>query len=202
MASAPAQARSPGQQFPGLTGRGRESLLRRIDWKLTIELIGVAAIVASLIFVGLQLQQDRRIAEAESYLDAAAQITELGQLINENRDVWIRGLDGEELNHEEELAFRTIYWAVWVRKISQWQRAQRLDAGDADSVSQGFAYDLVVHPGLRRAFERNRAQLTKKRAAFGRDTGDAVFAAELIKHLAVLDANPPQLPEIKNYYIY
>ena len=176
--------------------------MKRIDWKTTIEVIGVAAIVASLIFVGLQLQQDRRIAEAESYLDAAVQITELGQLINNNRDVWIRGLDGEDLTHEEELAFRTIYWSVWVRKISQWQRAQRLDAGDSDSISQGFAYNLMLYPGLRRTFERNRADLTKKRAAFGRDTSDAVFAAELLKHLAVLDDNPPPVPESKTYYIY
>ena len=41
------------------------------SWKDTAELIGIAAIVASLIFVGLQMQQSQEIAIADQYQDRA-----------------------------------------------------------------------------------------------------------------------------------
>jgi hypothetical protein len=41
--------------------------MKKTDWKATAELIGIAAIVASLIFVGLELRQSHRIAIASQY---------------------------------------------------------------------------------------------------------------------------------------
>ena len=41
--------------------------MKKFDWKALAELIGIAAIVASLIFVGLQMKQSRDIAIAEQY---------------------------------------------------------------------------------------------------------------------------------------
>jgi hypothetical protein len=46
--------------------------MRSTDWKDIAELIGIAAIVASLIFVGLELQQSRKIAIADIYQQRAA----------------------------------------------------------------------------------------------------------------------------------
>ena len=37
------------------------------DWKRTAELIGIGAIVASLIFVGLEMRQTRKLAMAAAY---------------------------------------------------------------------------------------------------------------------------------------
>ena len=39
--------------------------MRKTDWKDIAELIGIAAIVASLVFVGLQMRQDHVIARSE-----------------------------------------------------------------------------------------------------------------------------------------
>jgi hypothetical protein len=44
-------------------------------WKGIAELIGIAAIVASLVFVGLQMKQTEDVAT----------------LISQNPDVWLRG---------------------------------------------------------------------------------------------------------------
>ena len=41
--------------------------MKSLDWKTYAELIGVAAIVPSLIFVGLELRQSQRIALAAQY---------------------------------------------------------------------------------------------------------------------------------------
>ena len=41
--------------------------MNKTDWKGTAELIGIAAIVASLIFVGMQLRQEQAIAIVDTY---------------------------------------------------------------------------------------------------------------------------------------
>ena len=43
--------------------------MKNTDWKSIAELIGIAAIVASLIFVGLQMRQSQEIAVASQYHD-------------------------------------------------------------------------------------------------------------------------------------
>lgn len=61
-----------------------------------IESIGVVGIIASLIFVGMQVRQDQRIAEAQIYAESATLGIELSRLINDNREVWSKGSKGEE----------------------------------------------------------------------------------------------------------
>jgi len=46
--------------------------MKMTDWKDTAELIGIAAIVASLIFVGLQMKQSQEIAAAAQYQERAS----------------------------------------------------------------------------------------------------------------------------------
>lgn len=41
--------------------------MKKTDWKDTAELVGIAAIVASLVFVGLELRQSQQIAIAGQY---------------------------------------------------------------------------------------------------------------------------------------
>lgn len=45
--------------------------MKNTDWKGIAEIIGIAAIVASLIFVGLQMRQAQEIAVADQYQDRA-----------------------------------------------------------------------------------------------------------------------------------
>lgn len=45
--------------------------MKKTDWKETAELIGIAAIVASLVFVGLELRQSQQIAIAGQYQQRA-----------------------------------------------------------------------------------------------------------------------------------
>lgn len=45
----------------------RTQVMKDTNWKDIAELVGIAAIVASLIFVGLQMQQTREIAVSEAY---------------------------------------------------------------------------------------------------------------------------------------
>lgn len=51
--------------------------MTKLSWKDYAELIGIAAIVASLIFVGLQMQQSQEIAQSAVYQDRTATSVEL-----------------------------------------------------------------------------------------------------------------------------
>jgi hypothetical protein len=50
--------------------------MQNADWRKTAELIGITAIVASLIFVGLQMKQQQEIAIAAQYQERYATIME------------------------------------------------------------------------------------------------------------------------------
>jgi len=47
--------------------------LKTASWKDIAELFGIAAIVASLIFVGLEMRQTREIATAAAYIVESGQ---------------------------------------------------------------------------------------------------------------------------------
>ena len=100
--------------------------MKNVDWKSIAELIGIAAIVASLIFVGLQMRLEADIAEVQAYTESAALTTSQTEILAEYRDLWIKGLDGEELDTVEQSIFASLAWAVYQRQVSVWQRRVRL----------------------------------------------------------------------------
>ena len=75
------------------------------DWKDIAELIGITAIVASLIFVGLQMKQAQEIGNAERRMMRVANEIEVQNAINEHVDIWVTGLSGQELSETETVIF-------------------------------------------------------------------------------------------------
>ena len=52
------------------------------NWREIAELFGIAAIVASLVFVGLQLRQDRQIAKSDSLVAQQILDVEIAALLD------------------------------------------------------------------------------------------------------------------------
>ena len=171
------------------------------NWKDLIEIVGITAIVASLIFVGLQMRQDQQIAVAQAYIDASAVVTDLNQYLEINKEVWIKGLDGAELSLVDELTFYALCRTIFLRKIAHWERAKSLDASNPDFIAQRYAYDIHVYPGLRRFFEGVIESFDERRSAFGVTRSDDTFTSAVEASLAELDRNPPPPPRIKSYYV-
>ncbi len=61
--------------------------MKSVDWKGILELIGIAAIVASLIFVGMQLRQDQKVALAEINVASESSAAMLDLAVTENIDI-------------------------------------------------------------------------------------------------------------------
>ena len=132
--------------------------MKQPSWKLLVEFVGMGAIVASLIFVGYQLQQDRRLAAAQVIVAADTVILELSSLISENRDVWLKGLSGEELTDVEEIVFQIVAESHYRRHSGVFQRVQLLGFGAAEGTVVAYALDLYRYPPLRRLYEQRRQQ--------------------------------------------
>ncbi len=77
--------------------------------KNLVEIVGISAIVASLIFVGLELRQSQRIATEASIKSDAELIVAVESLVAEYPYVWLRGCRGEVLSESDQLLFSHLY---------------------------------------------------------------------------------------------
>ena len=121
-----------------------------------LEIVGLFAVVASLIFVGMQLRQEAAIAATDSVWSRSFAITGLSELINENSEVWIAGLRGDELSPAEEAEFQGMAEAVESFFVATYIRFSnfRAVAGsqDAQQAIDDYAFALYANEGLRRVW--------------------------------------------------
>ena len=71
------------------------------NWKDIAELVGIASIVASLVFVGMQMRQDQEIAIVETRGDATAAMIGMADSLKGNGEIWKIGLHGSPLTDAE-----------------------------------------------------------------------------------------------------
>ena len=124
------------------------------------ELIGFAAIVASLVFVGLQLRQSEVIAQSELNASILANRIEVNAAIIEHPDIWERGNRGEELGGADAAIFSRevlnindeAYFAV--QNLLVWGR---VDEADLDTAA--FAAYLHENPGARHVWRSREDRL-------------------------------------------
>ena len=74
-----------------------------------LEIVGILAVVASLVFVGLEIRQSGRTAYDESLSSDYASIVSVETAIAENADVWLRGCRAEDLNDVDRVTFTHLY---------------------------------------------------------------------------------------------
>ena len=125
------------------------------DW---LQIFGMFGIIASLIFVGLQLKQADEIATMETFDRAAEHRRDLFTLIAENADVWQRGCVGEELSASDHVVFMNIYRVYLNSNYASW-KSERIDsASGADPRYLPEAYAANIHrfPGIRAAYESRK----------------------------------------------
>ena len=170
--------------------------MKSLHWKDVAELVGVAAIVASLIFVGLQLKQDRKLGIAEITSARTESAVALTQLVSENRELWIRGLDGEQLSTVDEMTFFAIAETIETYLFEEWSNLSQIgDGGFADAVLRDYAYQIYTYPGLRRVWEEDGERL---RTQDSMNLGNA-FRTAVNEELANLQSRGYVTPKEPNY---
>ncbi len=170
------------------------------DWKDIAELVGIAAIVASLIFVGLQMRQDQKIAQAQAYVDGAATYIEMSRLILDHQDIWMRGLDDAELSVIEGAKFEQIARTWHLRRVNQWNLNNRLGTGNRERLMNRAAYEIYIHPGLRRWFH-DYVGLDQVKRLYEQDEWSSTFSNRLEQVLAEMDRDSVPIPSKKTYLV-
>jgi len=124
--------------------------MKSIHWKDIAELVGIAAIVASLIFVGLQMRQAQDIAISDGNLSHAANKIERNNLIAANPDIWFKGVTGEKLSDTDAVVFRRLVQNVYDVAHFEFLRTRRLgQSGISTFVVAEFSAFLFENPGAR-----------------------------------------------------
>jgi hypothetical protein len=124
------------------------------NWRDVAEFVGIAAIVISLIFVGLQVRQDHQIARAQANTDFNSSQIEIANLLTTNGGLWGKGLSGEELTFEEEIAFEAIVHVVDTKYQAMAVRAENLGGRQSSEITRQYAMHIFVHPGFRRVWKK------------------------------------------------
>ena len=78
------------------------------DW---IQIVGLFGIMASLVFVGLQVRQTQAIGEGEMASNFMEQILVARSMLADHADVWRKGCMDEQLSAADQAKFAQLYRA-------------------------------------------------------------------------------------------
>jgi hypothetical protein len=112
------------------------------------ELIGIAAIVASLIFVGLQIRQEQNVAVSQIYQTTMAAQVEIHIAMVEHAELLAKARNVDELTEAERIAVEELIEMWFARSFFESVSARRIDDGDWSGPVNIFAFLLADNPGL------------------------------------------------------
>ncbi len=118
------------------------------DW---LQIVGIAAVVGSLIFVGMQLKQSDDIALAEVFESTAARGIEQRALVAQHAHIWQKACLGEELDAWEKVIAGNIFFAYLQGNFNTWMRYRETGFGGVDPrfLIDAYAANIHRYPGFR-----------------------------------------------------
>ena len=155
---------------------------------------GVIGVIGSLVFVGIQLQQDSDINQSQ--LLSSDQIIELefARLVQENPSIWSKGLEGLDLNDTEEIVFNSMAYTQF-RVHANFHRRRLLfeEEGTSEAVfSRQYAFFIYQNPGLRNWFNTLIDKRRQTDSAFNDRSELRYFPLVISNLISVLEeTNPP-----------
>ena len=122
---------------------GGETVKHR-NWRETAELVGIFAILASLIFVVLQLRQEQILTHTELRMSNVANKFAINSAIIENAEIWVKGNEGQELSPVEMAVYRRLVNNINDYLFEYHLTLPLIDPGTEEQVLgllAGFLYD-------------------------------------------------------------
>lgn len=158
------------------------------------ELLGLVAIVASLVFVGMQLQQEQEIAIAEGYSSYFSSRIEVANSVKDNVSIWERGVAGDELEAEEAAMFALLVFQVNESGVQGYLHTQLVEGEiGAEFIVQEFARFLYHNPGARKVWVTRTEFFEDHRHLMIDDYISESWGAAVLSNLAKLDRLKPPI---------
>ena len=146
--------------------------------KEIVEIVGIFAVVASLIFVGMQLMLDRRVALAEQYFNRAESaksnrmaILESEDLMQYYAEIWALGWRPSVWDEDWEIAAHVAEGSIGVRSVMAAITRDQLGIIGYDSVYFQYLQGLLdeeLWGELRSTMKRSMARSELTRAVYSR----------------------------------
>lgn len=162
--------------------------MKPTNWKSTAELIGITAIVGSLIFVGLQLQQDRAVALSQVFQSQLEATVEIDSTMAEHAEVWAKAGSGETLTTNEKIILERLVNMWRLRSFYESLSLTRIGSNGGGGAVNRFAITLHENPGARQVFMDHAARDEKYFAAIDQAESMVVFQRRVLELLDELDA--------------
>ena len=125
-----------------------------------IDVIGFVAIIASLIFVGMELRQSREIAIGDGNLANAEVQIETNNAINTYSAVWVSGNKGETLSDQDTVIFHNLVKNKAIHAFMEYARLNQLEFDEAAvAINAQFSVFLFENPGARQVWLQQEAFL-------------------------------------------
>jgi len=135
------------------------------DW---LQVLGLFSVLGGLIFVGLQLRLDRQVALIESANTATSNYQTWAELVNDNADVWVKGLAGDSLTAGELARFNTMASA---REMSYFNDYSRSQQGVSSQIPERFVFEAAreihANPGFLTWWREDRRRMAEVQERFG-----------------------------------
>jgi len=126
--------------------------LRKIQWKGVAEIVGISAIVGSLIFVGLQIRQEQNVAVSQIYQTTMAAQVEIHIAMAEHAELLAKARNVDELSEAERIVLEELIEMWSARAFFELVSARRIDDGDWSGPVNIFAFLIHENPGLQQVW--------------------------------------------------
>jgi len=153
------------------------------------------AILASLAFVGVQLQQSQNIAVAEGYETIFSTRIEVENSIKERVNIWRRGTADGELTEDESAIFAILVNQVNETRVMAYLHKIYIEGYEAAEFEvKEFAAFLYQNPGARKVWDNRESSLIKYRILLSDDgTYSSSWTNRVHARLVILDREKPSL---------
>ena len=125
--------------------------MKSASWKEIAELVGMTAIVLSLIFVGIQLRQSQQLANEDRVNYSNERQNAIRELIVANADIWHRACEGEPLDPGSRVIAAKIYDA-WLDHVAGEYVLRADGVRQSDEARQKIVEEVAaqfwIYPGL------------------------------------------------------
>ena len=176
--------------------------MRSTNWKDIVEVVGIIAIIASLVFVGIQARQEQEIAITDTYGSVSEMTIEISIAVGQNMEIWRKGSNGDELSPDEFGIFQGLYTAVESHHQRMFIRWLRIGPGDPNEIASDFAYALYVFPGIRNLYVAGAKYEMAKNDARGFQTELRGWRSMVDKYVIQFDREQPTIPDEISYMFW
>ena len=135
------------------------------DWKETAELIGLFAILASLIIVVMELQQQEKLLDLDMRNSMVSSTVAVNEQIIDHADIWVRGNAGEDLNTIEFEIYQRMFISFNDNSFQTYFIFRELYPEQKEQVLSQYAGFLSRNPGAYRVWIDRERQLNADRTA-------------------------------------